>query len=59
MDWGYKAGVILKNKAFLEVKLEPFFVLVSKGCFVINQTKNFPATARSYKWSMSFTFFKT
>ena len=42
-------GSLLKNKVFLEVKLEPFFVLVSKGCFVIKHTKTFPATPPSYK----------
>ena len=42
-------GSLLMNKAFLEVKLEPFFVLVSKGCFVIKRAKSFPAPPPSYK----------
>ena len=42
-------GLLLKKKAFLEVKLEPFFVLVSKGCFVIKRAKSFPAPPPSYK----------
>ena len=48
-----KARSLLKKKAFLMVKLEPFFVLLSEGCFVIKHTKNFPAPPPSYKLGVS------
>ena len=38
---------------FLEVKLESVFVFVSKGCFIIKDTKNFLAPPPSYKLGAS------
>ena len=52
--WGWTGatetgGSLLKNKAYWEVELDPFFVLGSKGYFEIKHTKNFPVPPPSNK----------
>ena len=49
MDWGYRGGLLLKNKEYWEAEVDPFFVLEGKGYFVIKHTKLFPAPLPSNK----------
>ena len=42
-------GSLLKNKAYWEVELNPFFVLESKGYFVIKRAQNFSAPTPANK----------